>query len=64
MFPDRLLGAQLLQRSCHGVRPTAASDTLTRHARLTLFQVEQMRGELRRLILQNMPRPKSEITGR
>lgn len=41
------LGAQLLERTRRGVRPTAAGDALLGHARLILFQVEQMRGELR-----------------
>jgi DNA-binding transcriptional LysR family regulator len=41
------LGAQLLERTRRGVRPTAAGEALIRHARLVLFHVEQMRGELR-----------------
>ena len=44
---EAVLGAQLLERTRRGVRPTAAGDALIRHARLILFQVEQMRGELR-----------------
>jgi DNA-binding transcriptional LysR family regulator len=44
---EAALGAALLDRTRRGVRPTAAGDTLMRHARLILGQVEQMRGELR-----------------
>jgi DNA-binding transcriptional LysR family regulator len=44
---EATLGARLLERTRRGVRPTAAGDALIRHARLILFQVEQMRGELR-----------------
>ncbi len=44
---EAVLGARLLERTRRGVRPTAAGDALMRHARLILFQVEQMRGELR-----------------
>jgi DNA-binding transcriptional LysR family regulator len=44
---EALLGAPLLERTRRGVRPTAAGDALIRHARLVLYQVEQMRGELR-----------------
>jgi DNA-binding transcriptional LysR family regulator len=44
---EAALGASLLERTRRGVRPTAAGDALIRHARLILFQVEQMRGELR-----------------
>jgi DNA-binding transcriptional LysR family regulator len=44
---EAVLGAPLLERTGRGVRPTAAGDALIRHARLVLFQVEQMRGELR-----------------
>jgi DNA-binding transcriptional LysR family regulator len=44
---EAVLGAQLLERTRRGVRPTAAGDALIRHARKILFQVEQMRGELR-----------------
>jgi DNA-binding transcriptional LysR family regulator len=40
-------GAPLLVRTRRGVQTTAAGDALTRHARLILGQVEQMRGELR-----------------
>jgi DNA-binding transcriptional LysR family regulator len=41
------LGAPLLERNRRGVTTTPAGDALTRHARLILDQVEQMRGELR-----------------
>lgn len=44
---ESALGAPLLERNRRGVRTTAAGDALTRHARLILGQVEQMRGELR-----------------
>jgi DNA-binding transcriptional LysR family regulator len=44
---EAALGATLLDRTRRGVRPTAAGDTLIRHARLILGQVEQMRGDLR-----------------
>jgi DNA-binding transcriptional LysR family regulator len=44
---EAVLGAPLLERTRRGVQPTAAGDTLIRHARLILLQVEQMRGELR-----------------
>jgi DNA-binding transcriptional LysR family regulator len=44
---EAALGARLLERTSRGVRPTAAGDALVRHARRILFQVEQMRGELR-----------------
>ena len=44
---EHALGAPLLERSRRGVRSTAAGDALSRHARLILGQVEQMRGELR-----------------
>lgn len=44
---EALLGAELLDRTPRGVKPTAAGEALGRHARLILFQVEQMRGELR-----------------
>jgi DNA-binding transcriptional LysR family regulator len=44
---EAVLGSPLLERTRRGVRPTAAGDALIRHARLILFQVEQMRGELR-----------------
>lgn len=44
---ESALGAPLLERNHRGVRTTAAGDALTRHARLILGQVEQMRGELR-----------------
>lgn len=44
---ESALGAPLLERKRRGVRTTAAGDALTRHARLILGQVEQMRGELR-----------------
>jgi molybdate transport repressor ModE-like protein len=44
---EAALGAPLLERNRRGVRTTAAGDVLTRHARLILGQVEQMRGELR-----------------
>jgi len=37
----------LLERTRRGVQVTAAGAALVRHARLILFQVEQMRGELR-----------------
>jgi len=43
---EAALGASLLERTRRGVRPTSAGDALTRHARLILFNVEQMRGEL------------------
>lgn len=44
---EALLGAELLNRTPRGVKPTAAGEALSRHARLILFQVEEMRGELR-----------------
>ncbi len=44
---EALLGAELLDRTPRGVKPTAAGEALSRHARLILFQVEEMRGELR-----------------
>lgn len=44
---ESVLGALLLERSRRGVRTTAAGDTLVRHARQILVQVEQMRGDLR-----------------
>jgi DNA-binding transcriptional LysR family regulator len=44
---EAILGAPLLERTRRGVSPTAAGDVLIRHARLVLYQVEQMRGELR-----------------
>jgi len=44
---EDVLGAPLLERNRRGVRTTAAGDTLVRHARAILGQVEQMRGELR-----------------
>ncbi len=44
---EAALGAPLLERNRRGVRPTAAGETLVRHARSILGQVEQMRGELR-----------------
>lgn len=44
---ESALGAPLLERTRRGVLTTAAGDALTRHARLILGQVEQMRGELR-----------------
>ncbi len=44
---EAALGAPLLERTRRGARPTPAGDTLIRHARLILGQVEQMRGELR-----------------
>jgi molybdate transport repressor ModE-like protein len=44
---EDVLGAQLLERTRRGVQATAAGTALVRHARLILFQVEQMRGELR-----------------
>jgi DNA-binding transcriptional LysR family regulator len=44
---EAALGASLLERTRRGVHPTAAGDTLVRHARLILGQVEQMRGDLR-----------------
>jgi DNA-binding transcriptional LysR family regulator len=40
------LGAQLLERTSRGVRTTSAGDALVPHARVILFQVEQMRGAL------------------
>jgi DNA-binding transcriptional LysR family regulator len=43
---EEALGARLLDRTSRGVRPTAAGEALVRHARIILFQVEQMRGEL------------------
>jgi DNA-binding transcriptional LysR family regulator len=43
---EEALGARLLERTSRGVRPTAAGEALVRHARIILFQVEQMRGEL------------------
>lgn len=43
---EEALGARLLERTSRGVRPTAAGEALMRHARIILFQVEQMRGEL------------------
>lgn len=43
---EEALGARLLERTSRGVRPTAAGEALVRHARIMLFQVEQMRGEL------------------
>jgi molybdate transport repressor ModE-like protein len=44
---EDVLGAPLLERNRRGVRTTAAGDTLVRHARAILGQVEQMRGDLR-----------------
>jgi molybdate transport repressor ModE-like protein len=44
---EAAFGTPLLERNRRGVRTTAAGDALTRHARLILRQVEQMRGELR-----------------
>ena len=44
---EDLLGARLLERGSRGVTPTSAGEALGRHARLILFQVEEMRGELR-----------------
>jgi DNA-binding transcriptional LysR family regulator len=44
---EAALGAPLLERNRRGVRATAAGETLVRHARAILGQVEQMRGELR-----------------
>lgn len=44
---ETALGAPLLERNRRGVATTAAGDTLVRHARTILGQVEQMRGELR-----------------
>jgi DNA-binding transcriptional LysR family regulator len=43
---EEALGARLLDRTSRGVRPTAAGEALVRHARIILYQVEQMRGEL------------------
>jgi DNA-binding transcriptional LysR family regulator len=43
---EEALGGRLLERTSRGVRPTAAGEALVRHARIILFQVEQMRGEL------------------
>lgn len=43
---EEALGARLLERTSRGVRPTAAGEALMRHARIILFQVEQMRDEL------------------
>jgi DNA-binding transcriptional LysR family regulator len=44
---EAALGARLLDRNRRGVRPTPAGESLVRHARTILGQVEQMRGELR-----------------
>ena len=44
---EGVLGAPLLERTRRGVRPTAAGEALIHHARLILFQVERMHGELR-----------------
>jgi DNA-binding transcriptional LysR family regulator len=44
---EAILGTPLFERSRRGVKTTAAGDVLGRHARLILFQMEQMRGELR-----------------
>jgi DNA-binding transcriptional LysR family regulator len=43
---EATLGAPLLQREHHGVRPTPAGRTLVQHARLLLQQAERMRGDL------------------
>ncbi len=43
---ESVLGAPLLERTRRGVHPTAAGETLVRHARLILRQTEQMYGEL------------------
>jgi LysR family nitrogen assimilation transcriptional regulator len=40
------LGAKLLFRGAQGVRPTAAGDTLLRHARAVLEQLEQARRDI------------------
>jgi DNA-binding transcriptional LysR family regulator len=44
---EAALGTELLERGRRGVRPTAAGETLARHAQLVTQQVERMRGELR-----------------
>jgi DNA-binding transcriptional LysR family regulator len=44
---EAALGARLFERTRRGVRPTPAGEALIRHARQILFNVEQMRGELR-----------------
>lgn len=44
---EAVLGAQLLERTPRGALPTAAGDCLIRHARLILFNVERLHGELR-----------------
>lgn len=44
---EEVFGAPLLERHRRGVRVTAAGETLVRHGRAILDQVEQMRGELR-----------------
>jgi DNA-binding transcriptional LysR family regulator len=44
---EMAFGAPLLERNRRGVCATAAGETLIRHTRLILGQVEQMRGELR-----------------